>query len=315
MKTKPAVVLVVVIALVAAGLWGYPRWTRAKEPVLSGTIESRDVQVGSLVGGRVAAVHVDEGASVHAGDPIVTLEPDLLDLQLKEQQTVVDQSRARLNLTLAGPRIEARNQARADWENAERERQRLEGLLKHGLIPQEQYDNSATAARIKKEALQEAERGSRKEDIDAARANLAQAEARLAYLQRQRQETVVTAPADGVIQSFDLRPGDLVGANQPVATLLERDQLWVRVYVPETRLGLVHKGQTATIRVDTFPNRTFPGNVVEIRDRGEYTPRNVQTVEQRSDLVFGVKVAIDPTPELKPGMAALVTLQPPEAAR
>jgi multidrug resistance efflux pump len=315
MKRKPVVVLAVVAALVAVGLWGYPRWTREKDPILSGTIESRDVQVGSLVGGRVAVVHVDEGATVHAGDPIVTLEPDLLDLQLREQQTVVDQARARLNLTLAGPRIEARNQARADWENAERERQRLEGLLKHGLIPQEQYDNSATAARIKREVLQEAERGSRKEDIEAARANVAQADARLAYLQRQRQETVVTAPADGVIQAFDLRPGDLVGANQPVATLLERNQLWVRVYVPETRLGLVHKGQAAAIRVDTFPNRTFPGKVVEIRDRGEYTPRNVQTVEQRSDLVFGVKVAIDPTPELKPGMAALVTLQPPEAAR
>jgi HlyD family secretion protein len=307
---KTIAVLAVVVVLVGAAVWAYPRLTHHREPVLSGTIEARDVQVGSLVGGRVAAVHVDEGAAVHAGQPLVTLEPDLLDLQVREQHTVVEQAEARLALVLAGPRVEQKNQAHADWENAERERQRMEALLQHGLIPQEQYDNTATAARIKHEALREVERGSRKEDIAAARANVAQAESRLAYLERQKKETVVVAPVDGVIQAFDLRPGDLVTANQPVATLLEGDQLWVRVFVPETQLGRVRQGQAAQIAVDTFPGRVFPGKVVEIRERGEYTPRNVQTVEQRSDLVFGVKIAVDPTPELKAGMAALVTLQP-----
>jgi HlyD family secretion protein len=118
----------------------------------------------------------------------------------------------------------------------------------------------------------------------------------------------VKAPAAGVVQSLDLRPGDLVPANRPVATLLEPAQLWVRVYVPEPRLGLVRVGQEAAITVDTFPHREFRGRVVEIRDRAEYTPRNIQTMDQRSEQVFGVKVAIDAAPELKPGMAALVRL-------
>ena len=96
--------------------------------------------------------------------------------------------------------------------------------------------------------------------------------------------------------------------NQPVATLLEPNELWVRVYVPETELGHVQVGQAARIRVDSFPQRDFAGRVVEIRHRAEYLPRNVQTLDQRADQVFGVKVAITPAPELKPGMAAFVRL-------
>ena len=80
--------------------------------------------------------------------------------------------------------------------------------------------------------------------------------------------------------------------------------------MPEPKLGLVRVGQRAAVTVDTFRDREFPGRVVEIRDRAEYTPRNIQTVDQRSDQVFGVKVAVDSTPELKPGMAAMVRLMP-----
>jgi HlyD family secretion protein len=84
--------------------------------------------------------------------------------------------------------------------------------------------------------------------------------------------------------------------------------MWVRIYVPEPKVGLVHVGQTATFTVDTFPNRTFKGKVVDVSNQAEYTPRNVQTLDQRSEQVFGVKVEIEPTPELKPGMAALLRI-------
>ncbi|HEY7863350.1 MAG TPA: HlyD family efflux transporter periplasmic adaptor subunit, partial [Thermoanaerobaculia bacterium] len=127
-------------------------------------------------------------------------------------------------------------------------------------------------------------------------------------LERQRGETVISAPADAVVEALDLRPGDLVAAGHPVARLLEPGQLWVRVYVPEPKLGLVRIGQEVAVEVDSFPERRFPGKIVEIRDRAEYTPRNIQTVDQRMDQVFGVKVEIAPAPELKAGMAALVTL-------
>jgi multidrug resistance efflux pump len=309
MKRKIAFPIALVL-IAAAVFWAFKLRKGNDDLVLSGSIEARDVQVGSLVGGRVTAVHVDEGASVTAGQPLVTLEPDLLDAQVREQESRVEQARARLALVLAGARPEEINRARADYENAERERRRLELLMKEGIVARQAYDDAATAARTKQEMLRELERGNRPQEIEAARAAVAEAERHLDYLRRQRAETVVKAPAAGVIQSFDLRPGDLVPPNAPVATLLEPDQLWVRVFVPETKLGLVRVGQRADLTVDTFPKRTFPGKVVEISPRAQYTPRNIQTLDQRSDQVFGVKVSVEPAPELKPGMAALVRLQP-----
>lgn len=305
---KRGALILVAAVLVAAGAaaWFFWKDRPAGDLVLSGTIEARDVDVGSLVGGRVEKVHVDEGASVRAGQPIVTLEPDLLDRQIREQEARVGNARAALAKALNGPRREETERARVEWQNAEKERVRQEALLREGLAPQQQYDNAAAAARMAKQSYDELARGNRPEDIASARAGLAEQEGQLGYLQRQREELVVRAPADGVVATMDMRPGDLVAANQPVATLLEPGEIWVRVYVPEPQLGLVRVREPVSISVDTFPHRTFPGTVVEIRQRAEYTPRNVQTLEQRGDQVFGVKVAIGPAPELKPGMAALV---------
>jgi len=298
------------LLIVAAGgaFWTFRSSRKEKPLVLSGSIEARDVEVGSLVGGRVSAVLVAEGARVRAGQPIVTFEPDLGALQIREQRAVVGEKRANLERIRAGPRREEVIRARAQAENAERERRRLKALLDQGLIPRQQYDDAATAAKTALETYRELQHGSRVEDIRAAQAALDQAEQRLAYLLRQSQETVVKSPVDGIVESLDLRPGDLVGPNQPVARILEPSQLWVRVWVPEPSLGRVRLGSKAEITVDSFPKREFSGKVVEIREQGEYTPRNVQTLKQRMDLVFGVKVAIDPAPELKPGMAALVRL-------
>jgi multidrug resistance efflux pump len=276
--------------------------------VLSGTIEARDAQVGSLVGGRVQAVHVDEGASVKKGDRIVTIEPDLLDRQIREQQARVENARANLTKAINGPRREETERAKADAQNAERERQRQEALFREGLASQQQRDNAATTATTAKQSYEELARGNRPEDIASARAAVLEQEGQLDYLRRQREELVVRAPADGVVQTIDLRPGDLVAANQGIVTILEPSEIWVRVYVPEPQLGLVRLNERVPVSVDTFPGRTFPGKVVEIRQQSEYTPRNVQTLDQRGDQVFGVKVAIDPAAELKPGMAATVRI-------
>lgn len=306
MKRKILVASVLVLAAAAGGGWWLWKGRAPKELALSGTIEARDAQVGSLVGGRVQTVHADEGAAVKKGDPLVTLEPDLLDRQIRQQQARVENARASRTKALNGPRREETERAKADWQNAERERRRQEALLKQGLASQQQFDNADTAARTAKQAYDELARGNRPEDIASARAGVLEQEGQLAYLERQREELVVRAPADGVIQTIDLRPGDLVAANQGIVTILEPSEIWVRVYVPEPQLGLVRLGDRVAVSVDTYPGRSFPGKVVEIRPQSEYTPRNVQTLEQRGDQVFGVKVAIEPAPELKPGMAATV---------
>jgi membrane fusion protein YbhG len=307
---RKGLVIVLVIVLAAAGaVWGLAFRNKEKPLLLSGAVEARDVEVGSLVGGRVAKVLVEEGSRVTAGQPIVQFETDLLDLQVAQQKARVEEMRANLLKALRGPRVEEIERARAEAVNTERERLRQKALLDQGIIGQQQYDAAATQAKTAAETLRELERGNRPEDIAVAKAMLEREERQLAYLERQRSEAVVRAPADGVIESMNLRPGDLVAANQPVAKMLEPSQLWVRVYVPEPQLGRVRIGQTAALTVDTFPKRSFPGHVVEIRTQAEYTPRNVQTLDQRMDQVFGVKVAIDPAPELKPGMAATVRLE------
>jgi multidrug resistance efflux pump len=298
-----------ILAVAAGGaFWAFRSSRREKPLVLSGSIEARDAEVGSLVGGRVSSVLVQEGATVRAGQPLVIFETDLGALQISEQRAVVGEKRANLAKMRAGPRSEEVVRARAESENAERERRRLKSLLDEGVIGRQQYDDAATKAKTAQESYRELARGSRVEDIRAAEAALEREEQRLAFLLRQSQEAVVKAPADGIVESLDLRPGDLVAANQPVARILEPSQLWVRVWVPEPSLGRVRVGQKAAISVDTFPGREFPGSVVEIRQQGEYTPRNIQTLKQRMDQVFGVKVAVEPTRDLKPGMAARVRL-------
>ena len=305
---KRAVIPILLVVGLGAFLFFRLRDRGEDALVLSGSIEARDADLGPLIGGRVAQVLVDEGDEVRAGQPIARLEADLIAPQVEEQQAAVAEAKAELERALHGPTREELARARINYEAAETDRRRMEGLLNAGAISQQQYDASAVKAATAKETLKEAEHGTRAEDIEAARAMMRRQEERLKLLERQLEETEIRAPSDGVIQSIDIRPGDLVEAGRPVARLLEPNQLWVRVYVPEPLLGSVRRGQAAWVTVDTWPNRKFPGRVVEISDRAEYTPRNVQTMEQRSDQVFGVKVAVDPTPDLKPGMAALVTL-------
>lgn len=276
--------------------------------VLAGTIEARTVEVGSLVGGRVAAVEVDEGSEVEAGQLLVVLEPDLVDRRLDGQRARVAQAEAELELALEGPRDEALRRARIEWEAAKTDLRRLEALFADGVTDEQRRDAAAVREATARETVEELERGSRNQEIAAARAAVDVQRAEVAHLERQRAELEVRAPAAGRVESIDLRPGDLVGPNQPVASILEPDELWVRVYVPEPSLGRVAIGQAAELRVDTFAERTFAGRVVEIRHQAEYLPRNVQTLDQRSDQVFAVKVAVEPGSPLRPGMAVFATL-------
>jgi HlyD family secretion protein len=133
----------------------------------------------------------------------------------------------------------------------------------------------------------------------------------LSYDEARFRERQVLAPSAATVEVLDVRPGDLIAPNTPIATLLERDQIYVRVYVPETQIGKVQLGEKAEIHIDSFPNQTFAGTVEQINQQAEFLPRNVQTIEERVHQVFGVKVRIDdPSRRVRAGMAADVRLAP-----
>lgn len=305
---KKVILALVVLAAAAATLLYLREQKKPKPLVLAGTLEARTVNVGSLVGGRVVRVHVDEGQQVVAGQTLVTLEAETIDRQIAEQQAAIATAQAQLAKALAGPRDEEVRKAAAIAANDEREHRRIHALSAAGIVARQLADDAATKAKASAEDLRALREGTREEDITAARAAVAQQEKRLASLMKQHDETVVHSTVTGTIQSFGLRPGDIVAPNQTVAEILEPRELWVRVYVPETLLGLVRVNMPVRVRVDTWPDLWFRGRVATVASQGEYTPRNVQTRAQRAEQVFGVKVIVDPDGRLKPGMAAEVDL-------
>jgi multidrug resistance efflux pump len=307
LKTLTPILVIVAVAIASLA---YMREQRKPKPlVLAGTLEARTVNVGSLVGGRVVRAHVDEGNAVVAGQVLVTLETETVDRQIAEQQAAIEASRAQLAKALAGPREEEIRRAEAVNENDERERRRLTALYDAGVVARALLDDAATKAKTSAEDLRVLRKGTRKEDIAAARAAVVQQERRLDTLQKQRDETVVRSTVSGTVQSFVLRPGDIVAPDQTVAEILEPSELWVRIYVPETLVQLVHVNTPVKVRTDAHPDLWFNGRVASVSSEGEYTPRNVQTRAQRAEQVFGVKViVVDANPGLKAGMAAEVDL-------
>jgi HlyD family secretion protein len=148
--------------------------------------------------------------------------------------------------------------------------------------------------------------GSRVEDIQAAQAAVEAAQGKLDQMDVMITELTIRASRAAVVESLDLRPGDILAPNATAASLVEDDQLYVRIYVPETQIGHVHPSQEVPISVDSFPGRTFTGVVEHINDVGEYSPRNLQTADERADQVFATRVGLRGGAELRAGMAAFI---------
>lgn len=203
------------------------------------------------------------------------------------------------------------DEAKASYDRATGRRDSAQQKLEE-LMAGTRWEEVAKAERQYKQAaanLKLVERGARKEDIDAAKAQLDRSRATLQQIETQLTELEVKAPADAFVEVLQVRPGDLINPNSPVATLVEIDRLWVRVYVPEPDLGHVQLGKDVSVGVDTFQGESFRGRVEEIANRGEFTPRNVQTRDERTHQVFAVRIRLDNSARrLRAGMAADVTI-------
>ncbi len=182
--------------------------------------------------------------------------------------------------------------------------------LKAGARTEEKAQAAARAAEAEA-AAQLVIAGPRVEDLRAATAQLEAAKARVDQLDVTIGELTIKSPSAARVESLDLRPGDILAPNAPAATLLEAGQMYLRIYVPETQIGHIKVGQIVPIGVDSFPDRTFRGKVEHIDEKGEYSPRNLQTADERADQVFAVRVGlIEGERELRAGMAATVKVSP-----
>ena len=292
----------------------------------SGMIEMDEVDVASLVGGRVARLLVDEGDAVHEGDTLAVLDRGELAAEFRAQLAQAERAAAQSREVRTGPRAEQVRQARAELasgtaqlEFADQELARAENLFQSRATSQAELDrarstrNTAAARRdALREQLQLLEAGSRREQIMAAREAAAAARAQVVAARSRLGELVLTAPISGVVLLKNFERGELAQPGQPLVTLGNPDSLWMRVYVAATEIGRIHLGSPVEIQLTGFGKRRFSGRVVEIATRAEFTPRAALTEDERANIVFGVKVAIDPSGgTLKAGLPADAFIQAP----
>lgn len=271
----------------------------------SGTIEATEVTVSAKVGGEIISILVDEGASVERGDTLAMIDRLDLEIQLEQARANTVAVEAQYKLTVLGAREEDIAQAEATLKNAEDDLNRTEDLFKEGSISQKQLDDIRTRHILAKQTFDKLKSGSRPEEIEAARGRRDIALAQQKYVRKKIDDSYITAPTDGVVTLKAVEKGEVVLPNASVFRITHLEMVYLMIYISEVELAKIKLGQKADVFIDGVPDQAFPGNVVYTSSVAEFTPKNVQTKDDRTKLVFGVKIEI-PNPEqiLKPGMPA-----------
>ena len=252
-----------------------------RDDTVSGTIEVDEVHVGPRMAGRVEKILAQEGDKLKGGQVLVEL--DAAELKARRDLAV-----AQIDTAIH----DADSQA-AQLEFLRDDAKRQQELLRRKVVSPTDTQRAVSSANAQEKI------------VEAARTRVIQARAQLADIDAQLAELQVKAPTDSILEILTVKVGDVLPANREVATLLLPQHLWVRVFVPEPWLGLIKVGDPVRIRVDSFPGQDFPGTVEQVNRQAEFTPRNVQTVEDRIRQVFGVKIRLPNNEDkLRAGMAA-----------
>jgi HlyD family secretion protein len=285
----------------------------------SGTIEARQVRLSAKIAGDLLTLPVKEGDRVKPGDPIASIDHAGLDIQLRQAEAGAVLARAQLDLLKSGARAEdirqveeAFRQAESVLKTAEEDDRRMRDLAAKGSVTAKQAEDAASRlivvraqASAAAEALKKARTLARPEELRAARARLDQAEAASDLLRKAIADCALASPVSGIVTQVPVERGELVAAGATVAVVSELDRVHVMIYVTEVELARVKLGGRADVSIDGAPGRTFAGTITYISSEAEFTPKNVQTREDRVKLVFGVKIEIDNRDGmLKPGLPA-----------
>jgi HlyD family secretion protein len=322
---RKVIPIVLLLAVAGGVLYSFVERREEEDGTLHifGNVDIRQVQLAFHSTGRIQALHVQEGDRVKAGQLLAEVDPVRYQSAVDRADAQVAAQREAVARMLAGNRPEEITQAKAlvkgaeaTLRDAERNHNRIHQLARHEFVAQQQLDDAeATLVRAQAnlEALQQtsslAVQGPRKEDIAAAQSQLQAYEAALALARQELVDTKLFAPADGVIQSRVLEPGDMAFPQTPAYTLALNDPVWVRAYLPETDLGRIYEGMAATVTTDSFPGKAYEGWIGYISPTAEFTPKQVETTDLRTRLVYQVRVFVrNHQNELRLGMPATVRI-------
>lgn len=331
MKKRIAVVLFLVLLIgVSTLVYVGQRRARMEELYYSGTIEATHSGLGFQVPGKVIAVAVDEGYRVERGQVLATLDQAEFEKRVEEAQARVNSVRESLaqletlleiHRTILPEDVIRARAAKANAENvfadARKNKERYDKLFEQKVVAEKEWDALTLAYNTAQARLTEAEAALRqaesnlqkieatKKEIEATRAQLEAARANRELAEIQLAHTVLRAPFGGIITSRNVEPGEVITPSREVFTLADLSTVDLKIFVDETEIGTVKPGQDVEVRVDTFPNKTYRGNVAYISPVGEFTPKIIQTHKERVKLVYLVKVTIpNPDLDLKSGMPA-----------
>jgi HlyD family secretion protein len=325
---KKRAMLVVVFALFLAGVafWYFHRIDdpeTAKEIVLYGNVDIRQIQLAFHGTGRIQKLAVQEGDYVKSGDLVAEIDPVRYEAGAARAAAEVAGQKQTLARLLAGSRPEEIREAKAHVNEAEAKLrdaklvyERDKTLFQQQTVPQQKLDDAERAfesARAEldaaRQALALAVKGPREEDIEAARAQVKASEAALKLAERELEDTRLYAPSGGVIQDRILEPGDMAFPETPVFTLALTNPIWVRAYIEEPDLGKIAPGMKAHFTTDSFPGKIYRAWIGFISPTAEFTPKEVQTTELRTKLVYRIRAyACNPEGELHLGMPVTVTI-------
>jgi multidrug resistance efflux pump len=324
---KILVIAIVFAALGTLGTWWFLKVEENNSQstlTLYGNIDIRDAQLAFNEPERITQVMVEEGDRVKTGQVLATLQSDRLQTRIRETSAEIAAQQQVVDKLVAGTRPQEIAQARAEVaaaqvqvKNAAQNMQRIKQTAGTGATSQQSLDDAnarldvqRAQLLVKEKALNLALEGPRKEDIAAAKAQLDALTASLALLKIRLGDMTLKAPAAGIIENRILEPGEMAGPASPVFTLALTDPKWVRAYVPEPDLGRIQRGMKAEIQSDSFPDRHFDGWVGFISPEAEFTPKNVETEDLRTKLVYEVRIFVHDTNDLlRLGMPVTATVE------
>jgi len=290
----------------------------------TGSIEATQIDIRAEVGGKILKLNFDDGDRVTKAAVFAEIDREKLEYQLQEAQARLRESEAQLAQLQSGFRVEEVGkvkeiflEAQVQMEEAQREYNRVLKLYREKVAATDMKDRAETAyqsARRRYEAAsndyQMLKKGYREEEIARALAAKESIEAAIRLIPRSIKDATVPIPTNGIMQERYVELGELVTPGSIMATVTDLHDMWIMAYVSEKNLGNIKLGQSAEVFVDSFPGKPFPGKVTYISTEAEFTPKNIQTKEERVKLVYAVKVQIDNTKELlKVGMPADVVIK------